>query len=201
MKRAFDIVAGIALLLLAAPLFAIVTITLKARRGGSVLFSQPREGRDGERFCMWKFRTMVPDGDEVLAAHLASDPAAREQWDRYFCLTDDPRIDGRTGWWMRRLSLDELPQLWNVVRGDMSLVGPRPLPGFIIETLPASLLGCRRSVRPGMTGLWQVAGRSDLDIESMIELDSRYVTARSFSGDLAILLRTPRVVVQATGAH
>ena len=140
------------------------------------------------------------DADTRLASFLA-DRAAAEEWRRFGRLTHDPRIAGRFGAWARRYSIDELPQLMNVVRGEMALVGPRPLPPDIAARLRAEDLEARRAVAPGMTGLWQVSGRSELDLEAMGRLDRDYVQRRSVLLDLSILLRTLPTVVSARGAY
>jgi lipopolysaccharide/colanic/teichoic acid biosynthesis glycosyltransferase len=200
-KRAFDLVVASLGLVVAAPLMGIAALAIWAIDRGPILFCQVRDGYRGRPFRMWKLRTMVSDGEALLAEYLATTPGARDEWDTYFRLADDPRILGRVGRMVRRFSLDELPQLWNVVRGDMSLVGPRPLPGFVLDALPSEFVGVRRAVRPGMTGLWQVNGRSDGDIGELMRLDRSYVASASLALDLRILSLTPRAVLSTTGAY
>jgi lipopolysaccharide/colanic/teichoic acid biosynthesis glycosyltransferase len=161
---------------------------------GPVLFRQPRAGRGGHPFRIVKFRTMRVDAEDLLA-----DLRRRSGQDgAFFKLEDDPRIT-RIGHWLRRLSLDELPQLWNVLQGDMSLVGPRPLP--VSEAGWFSPIDRRRTlVRPGITGLWQVSGRSSLTAEDAVRLDLTYVESWSLVLDLVILVRTVGAVVRGSGA-
>lgn len=201
MKRALDVAGALLGLALSAPLLlaAAAAIWLADRR--PILFSHEREGRDGRPVRLWKLRTMVRDGDGLLAAHLERVPQARIEWERHFRLAEDPRVLGRLGRALRRSSVDELPQLWNVLRGDMSLVGPRPLPPFVIAALPEAFLRLRRSVRPGLTGLWQVSGRSDGDMDALVRFDSAYVRNASMALDLRILARTPAAVLSGAGAY
>jgi lipopolysaccharide/colanic/teichoic acid biosynthesis glycosyltransferase len=200
-KRAFDLIAGAALLVVTLPLIGISAIAVMLRTGGPPFFAHDREGRGGQSFRMWKLRTMVVDADAMLRCHLELHPEARDEWHRYFRLREDPRVAGAVGRTLRRLSIDELPQLWNVVRGEMSLVGPRPLPPFVIEALPPGFLDLRRRVRPGLTGLWQVSGRSELDLTGLVEVDLRYLTSPSLRMDVRILLRTPAAVIGSHGAY
>jgi lipopolysaccharide/colanic/teichoic acid biosynthesis glycosyltransferase len=200
-KRAFDVAAATLGLILATPLMAAAALAIWSIDRDPVLFSQDRDGYRGRPFRMWKLRTMVSDGEALLADYLATTPGARAEWETYFRLVDDPRILGNVGRIIRRFSLDELPQLWNVIRGDMSLVGPRPLPRFVIEALPCEFVDARRAVRPGLTGLWQVSGRSDGDIGELIRLDRSYLASASLALDLKILSVTPRAVLSTTGAY
>jgi exopolysaccharide biosynthesis polyprenyl glycosylphosphotransferase len=194
-KRTFDVVGALALLLFFSPLLVFVALRIKLHDGGPVFFQQSRVGRQGEPFRCAKFRTMVPDAEDLLAAlHVATGYDGG-----LFKLENDPRIT-RPGRWLRRFSLDELPQLWNVVRGDMSLVGPRPpLPHEVARYDVAARR--RLHVRPGMTGLWQVSGRSDLSWEHAIRLDLYYVDHWSMLQDLHILWRTLGVVILGRGAY
>src|SRR5581483_4576534 len=181
-----------------APLFLLIALVL-LRGGGPVLFVQPRIGRDGKAFPCYKFRTMVPHAEQVLQDLMQRSEALREEWSRSQKLRCDPRIT-RAGELLRRTSLDELPQLWNVLRGDMSLIGPRPV-------LPEQLAwygaqaACYASMRPGITGLWQVTARGDGDFGRRIELDCEYVRRFSLALDLSILLRTVGVVLSGRGAY
>lgn len=169
------------------------------RDGGPALFRHPRVGLGGVTFSCFKFRSMVIDADARLARLLASDPVAAAEWETRRKLPRDPRIT-RIGAFLRRTSLDELPQLLNVLRGEMSLVGPRPV---VREELdqhygPATEAYCR--TRPGLTGLWQVSGRSDTTYAERVQLDTRYVNEWSLALDLWILLRTIPAVLQRRGA-
>jgi lipopolysaccharide/colanic/teichoic acid biosynthesis glycosyltransferase len=187
LKRAFDIVgSGLAVVAL-APLFAVIAVAIKIDSSGPVLFRQVRMGRGNRTFTILKFRTMSVDaearkGDVAhLNKHLGNDP-------RMFKIPGDPRVT-RVGRVLRRYSLDELPQLVNVFRGDMSLVGPRPL--ILDEDRHVGGWARRRlDLKPGMTGIWQVLGRDDIPFEEMVGLDYRYVTSWSLSGDIGLILQT-----------
>lgn len=164
------------------------------------IFKQKRIGQGGRMFDTWKFRTMVPDAESVLEKKLQEDPILREEWERDCKLSKDPRIT-RIGKWLRRSSLDEIPQLVNVLSGDMSLIGPRPLPNYHHEQLPASVRKLRERVKPGMTGLWQVSGRSEVGSDGMVRWDPYYVRNWSLWLDVVILVRTIRVVIGGSGAR
>jgi exopolysaccharide biosynthesis polyprenyl glycosylphosphotransferase len=194
-KRSFDIVAsGIGLFLL-APLFGIIALAVYADSPGGVLFRQERVGKGERSFTMLKFRTMVPTAEQDLAALLA----ANEGSGLLFKMKNDPRVT-RIGRVLRKYSLDELPQLWNVFVGDMSLVGPRPpLPREVSDY--ESHVRRRLYIKPGLTGMWQVGGRSDLSWEESVRLDLYYVENWSLVGDLMILWRTVKVVTQPSGAY
>lgn len=168
---------------------------------GTVLFRQWRVGRMGQPFAMLKLRTMWPRAEELLAAHLEHSPIDASDWLRYRRLRHDPRILPYVGRFLRASSIDELPQLWNVVRGDMSLVGPRPLELGVADAYDRSIRDLRQQVRPGITGLWQVSGRSDLDIETLLAMDARYVAEWSLRRDFDILWRTPYAVISRRGAY
>jgi undecaprenyl-phosphate galactose phosphotransferase len=191
-KRGFDVVAASGLLLFTAPLLALVALRIKMVDGGAVIFAHKRVGRHGRLFPCFKFRTMVANSAEVLAELLARDPAARAEWARDRKLRHDPRITA-IGRFLRKTSLDELPQLLNVVRGEMSLVGPRPV---VLDEL--ELYGEARvyylQVRPGLTGLWQISGRNDVDYERRVSLDAWYVRNWTLWYDILILFRTLLVV-------
>ena len=191
--------AALLLLLLLSPLLAGIAFLIWQRDGAPVLFTHYRVGLDGKLFRCMKFRSMLRSSEQVLADLLRSDPAAREEWARDQKLKDDPRITP-IGRFLRRSSLDELPQLLNVLRGEMNLVGPRPI--TVAElTRYGSVRWHYLSVRPGITGLWQVSGRNDTTYEERVSLDRRYVEQQSLLGDLAILLKTARVVVLREGAR
>ncbi|MGC9316913.1 MAG: sugar transferase [Armatimonadota bacterium] len=183
-KRAMDILGSLVLLVLSAPVWLVVPPLIRRETGASAIFRQTRIGRDGQPFTMLKFRTMPPDADPYA-------PAPTDE--------EDERVT-RVGRWLRRYSLDELPQLINVLRGEMSLVGPRPEMAFIVQRYqPWQRL--RLQVRPGLTGLWQVLGRKDLPLVENIEYDFYYINNRSLLLDLAILLRTIPVVLLGRGAY
>lgn len=194
-KRTFDVLGAAILLLLAAPVMALVALAIKAEDGGPVLFRQPRVGRKGVVFHCLKFRSMVLDAE----ARLAELAAQNEGSGPLFKMTHDPRIT-KVGRFIRRFSLDELPQLWNALRGDMSLVGPRPaLPTEVAQY--DSDTRRRLDVRPGLTGLWQVSGRSNLSWDDTVRLDLYYVDNWSMIQDVMILAKTARAVVGSSGAY
>ena len=199
-KRLLDLVAVTVAAPFWVPLCLLVGVFIWLEDRRSPLFLQPRVGLGGVTFNTWKFRTMVPDAESVLQKRLASDPALREEWEANFKLRRDPRIT-RTGRFLRKTSLDELPQLVNVFKGEMALIGPRPLPAYHHDLLPAFVQHLRREMRPGMTGLWQVSGRSDAGNEGMIQHDPYYVRNWSVWLDAVILLRTFRAVVRSAGAY
>ncbi len=194
-KRAMDLTGGIAGLMLAAPVMLVIAIAIKLSGPGPVIFSQQRFGLNKRRFAMYKFRTMV-NGAEALQADLET---RNEASGPVFKIRDDPRIT-RVGRLLRRMSLDELPQLFNVVRGDMSLVGPRPLPVRDVHKFSESWLMRRFSVPPGVTGLWQISGRSDLAFDRWVLLDLQYIDGWSLGLDLQILAKTVPAVLWGRGA-
>lgn len=197
-KRSFDVVAALSFLILFAPLLAGIALLALAAQGRPVFFGHRRIGKNGETFLCYKFRTMVQNAGWVLDEHLATNPTARREWQAAQKLKDDPRVTplGRI---MRKLSLDELPQFVNVLRGDMSLVGPRP-----IVPAEARFYGPHiaeyHSVRPGITGLWQVSGRSNMSYERRVELDVEYARGLSIRKDIAILVKTIPVVLSSEGS-
>ncbi len=197
-KRVFDVVGSVVLLLLLSPLFAVLTYKV-ARDGGQPIFGHTRVGRYGKLFQCYKFRSMVVDAQDVLTQLLETDPVAKAEWEQDFKLKNDPRVS-RLGEMMRRTSLDELPQLFNVLNGDMSLVGPRPV-------VPDELarygddMDYYLMARPGITGLWQVSGRNDVDYPTRVYLDAWYVKNWSLWSDMAILVKTISVVFQRKGAY
>jgi Undecaprenyl-phosphate galactose phosphotransferase WbaP len=198
-KRALDIIAAGLGLVLLSPFFLIVALMVRAD-GGPAFFAHQRVGRGGKLFGCLKFRSMVIDSQARLEALLASDPAARAEWEATRKLKNDPRIT-RIGRFLRSTSLDELPQLINVLLGEMSLVGPRPVQEAEIDRYYGASAAHYMAVRPGITGLWQVSGRSETSYESRVALDVSYVSRPSLLADLSILLRTPVAVVSRRGAH
>jgi exopolysaccharide biosynthesis polyprenyl glycosylphosphotransferase len=194
-KRAFDLVGAAAILVLLSPLLIAVAVVVRLNDGGPVLFRQTRTGRHGEEFACLKFRSMVVDAEARLA-RLQTEQGHQQG---LFKMKDDPRMT-KPGRWLRRFSIDELPQLINVLRGEMSLVGPRPPLPREVESYEADTTR-RLRVRPGMTGLWQVSGRSDLSWEEAVRLDLYYVDNWSMVQDLYILVRTVRAVFGRSGAY
>ncbi|MGJ7495445.1 sugar transferase [Variovorax sp. RT4R15] len=193
-----DIVGALAFFVLFGPLYLAVAVAVRIGLGGPVYYGQTRLGQGGRAFRFYKFRSMVNGSDEILARHLEGDAAARAQWKRFQKLENDPRITpvGRV---IRKLSLDELPQFFNVLKGDMSLVGPRPC-----MVRQRSLYGrswehyCH--MRPGITGLWQVSGRNRLSYADRVALDARYAAEWSLWLDVKILARTVWVVLSGDGS-
>ncbi|WPB87014.1 sugar transferase [Sediminicoccus rosea] len=199
LKRAMDMVGAGLMLLVLSPVFLILALIVRAD-GGPALFAHRRVGRDGESFGCLKFRSMVIDSQARLEALLASDPAARAEWDATRKLKNDPRVT-KIGRFLRATSLDELPQLINVLRGEMSLVGPRPVIQAELDRYYGAAALHYMSVRPGITGLWQVSGRSDTSYAQRVALDMAYVARLSVWQDIRILLRTPVAVLSRRGAH
>ncbi|MFC0694799.1 sugar transferase [Paraburkholderia humisilvae] len=197
-KRGFDVVVGIALLIALSPVLAVIALAVR-RDGGPIVFGHVRVGLNGRRFRCLKFRSMVVNADQVLKHLLETDPQARAEWEREFKLKHDVRVTA-IGRFLRRTSLDELPQLWNVVRGDMSLVGPRPVIDQELERYGADV-DYYLMTKPGITGLWQVSGRSDTDYETRVSLDVAYVKNWSLARDITILFKTFKVVVYGSGAY
>lgn len=200
LKRAMDIAGALILLLVSLPVFAAIALLVRLD-GGPAFYSHPRVGLGGRRFGCLKFRSMVVDADQRLAALLERDPEARAEWERCRKLRHDPRVTW-IGRFLRATSLDELPQLINVLRGEMSLVGPRPVQAAELETHYGPVATAHYlSVRPGITGLWQVSGRSETSYAARVALDSQYATNPSLWTDIRILLRTPAAVLLRRGAY
>lgn len=198
-KRAIDICGAIVGILLFGPLMAGVTILIIATENGVPIFAHERIGRNAKRFRCFKFRTMAPDAQQRLAALLESDSAARAEWARDQKLRNDPRITP-LGAFLRRTSLDELPQFFNVLRGDMSLVGPRPIVAAEIERY-GDRFALYAKCRPGITGIWQVSGRNDTSYDYRVRLDAYYAMNQRLSLDILIMLKTFGVVISGDGAR
>lgn len=198
-KRALDILGATVLLVLFSPLMALIA-ALVARDGGPVFYAHRRVGRDGASFGCLKFRTMVPDADLRLAELLERDPQARAEWEATRKLRRDPRVTP-VGRILRASSLDELPQLVNVLKGEMSLVGPRPVQQSELNAFYGSAASHYRAVRPGLTGLWQISGRNDTSYAYRVALDVAYVSHATLLDDIRILLRTPFAVLRRRGAY
>lgn len=195
-KRLFDIFLSVALLPILLPVIAILYVVVRAD-GGPGFFGHSRVGRDGRSFKCWKVRTMVTDAQERLDALLADDADARAEWERDHKLENDPRVT-RIGNFLRRTSLDELPQIFNVLKGEMSLVGPRP-----VTTPELERYGTQKdvylSMRPGVTGLWQVSGRNQVSYAERVSMDTAYYNSVSLGTDLVILAKTGGAVLNKTG--
>lgn len=197
-KRAFDLVLSALLLLLLSPLMLLIAVAV-GLQGGPIIFSHQRVGQGGHLFPCYKFRSMIPNAEEHLKNLLATFPALRADWEREHKLKYDPRVT-RLGSFLRRTSLDELPQLFNVLRGDMSLVGPRPVVLKELEKYGSDQIYYLMA-RPGITGLWQVSGRSELDYANRVDLDKWYVNHWSLRFDCSILYRTAGAVLARQGAY
>lgn len=197
-KRLFDLAAAILLIVLLSPLMAVLALRIRSD-GGPAVFTHLRIGKNGQAFPCFKFRTMVVDAEARLAQLLANDSARCAEWERDHKLKDDPRISP-VGHFLRRTSLDELPQLFNVLRGEMSLVGPRPIVQAELAKYGPDA-DYFLMVRPGLTGLWQVSGRNDVGYEQRVYLDTWYVKNWSLWYDIAILFKTVRVVLRRDGAY
>lgn len=193
-KRALDVTLVLASAPITLPIIGICAL-LVARDGHAPLFRQARVGRNGRIFNMVKLRSMVPDAEARLEGHISTDPAARAEWDAYQKLSNDPRITP-LGNLLRRTSLDELPQLWNVLTGDMALVGPRPMMEHQRPLYPGTAY---YHLRPGLTGLWQISARNQSTFADRSHFDADYSARLSLTEDLRILVKTVGVVVKQTG--
>lgn len=198
LKRLFDIFGSLAIIIILSPVLLYISRKVK-QDGGPAIYGHERIGKGGKSFKCLKFRSMVINSKEVLAELLENDPEARAEWDASFKLKNDPRIT-KIGHFLRRTSLDELPQLFNVLKGEMSLVGPRPIITAELERYSDEVDYYLLS-KPGMTGLWQVSGRSDVDYETRVYLDAWYVKNWSMWNDIAILFKTIGVVLKRDGAY
>ncbi|MEL6937235.1 MAG: exopolysaccharide biosynthesis polyprenyl glycosylphosphotransferase, partial [Cyanobacteria bacterium J06636_28] len=185
--------------IISLPLIVLIALTIRLDSRGPIFYRQTRIGRRGRPFKAWKFRTMVPNADQVLKEYLISHPELRTNWAQDRKLKYDPRIT-RLGRWLRRTSLDELPQLWNVLRGEMSLVGPRPIVHDEVK-LYEEKFELYTQVLPGLTGLWQVSGRNNITYQERVNLDAYYVRNWSVWLDIYILIRTVWVVLMGDGAY
>jgi lipopolysaccharide/colanic/teichoic acid biosynthesis glycosyltransferase len=200
LKRGMDVLGAAMLLLACLPAFLVIAVLVR-RDGGPVFYAHRRVGRAGNGFGCLKFRSMVVDSDRRLAELLARDPAARAEWGATRKLKNDPRVT-RVGRFLRATSLDELPQLLNVLRGEMSLVGPRPVLAAELEQHYGPAAAAHYlSVRPGITGPWQVSGRNDVTYASRVAMDVAYASRPSLWTDIRILLRTPVAVLARRGAY
>jgi len=201
LKRVLDLLLLIPIGLIALPLIALATIGIVLVSPGNPFYFQSREGLGGKSIKVWKLRTMFKNADELLKEHLASNAAAKAEWEQFYKLKRDPRILPVVGSLLRKLSLDELPQLFNILKGEMSFVGPRPFPVYHLEGFDAEFRSLRCSVVPGLTGLWQVSARSDGDLAVQKDLDSYYIHNWSLWLDVYLIARTPFAVLFPKGAY
>jgi len=199
LKRIFDICGAAAALVFLLPLLVLLAAIIKASDRGPILFRHKRVGRDGVPFSCLKFRTMVVDSDQTLKRYLVANSEAAREWEQTQKLKNDPRITP-LGAILRASSADELPQLFNILRGDMSFVGPRPIVTAEISKYGTHIDAYLRA-RPGLTGAWQVSGRNDVSYETRVALDREYVENWTFRRDVAILVKTVRVVATARGCY
>ena len=199
LKRFFDLVLSAAGILLLSPVFLILYLLIRTESRGPAFYFQQRVGKNSRPFKLWKFRSMYADCDQAFARALARNPSLADEWRRNHKLRRDPRVTD-VGRFLRKLSLDELPQLWNVLVGDMSLVGPRPIVKAEIAKYHARFASYAL-VRPGITGLWQVSGRNDTSYDQRTRLDEYYVRNWSVWLDVYVLARTIRTVLFCEGAY
>jgi Undecaprenyl-phosphate galactose phosphotransferase WbaP len=200
-KRTVDAVLGAALLVLTLPLIALGGLLVKLSSPGPSFFCQEREGLAGRPLSVWKLRTMYQDAERRLEEFLSANPELRREWEERFKLSRDPRVIAGVGVFLRRFSVDELPQLWNVVRGEMSLAGPRPFPEYHLQRFAPEFRNLRRRVRPGLTGMWQVMVRSNGSIVEQQMYDTYYIRNWSIWLDLYIFARTILAVLASRGAY
>jgi exopolysaccharide production protein ExoY len=202
LKRSFDILFSLAALTIWLPFFALIALLVKLSSPGPIFYCSLRIGRKGRLFKFWKFRSMHRDADQRLEIMLNSDPQLRQEWQKYFKLKNDPRLT-RIGSFLRKTSLDEFPQFWNVLIGDLSIVGPRPyLPreANVIHKILGGDMEKIFSVRPGLTGIWQTTGRNFLTFEERVKLEVNYVDRRSFLFDLRLIIKTIPILFFSKGA-
>ncbi len=199
-KRAFDILFSFCILALGAPIFLILALAVKLTSKGKPFYSHPRVGRGGVPFRCYKFRTMYPDADTRLKDILNQNQKLRDEWEHSQKLKNDPRVTP-LGNFLRKTSLDELPQFWNVLRGDLSIVGPRP----VVESELTKHFGVKAgkilSIRPGITGLWQVSGRNDTSYSKRVSMDEKYVDNHSITLDLKLIAKTLPSMIKSKGAY
>jgi len=201
LKLMLDYAIAVPAALAACLIVGLSAIWIKLVDRGPAFYAQEREGYHGRKIRIWKLRTMYVNNQVILDKHLAEDPEAKVEWERFFKLRNDPRVLPGVGRFLRRTSMDELPQLWNVLVGDISLVGPRPFPYYHLDKFNKGFRSLRRSVRPGLTGLWQVSSRSEGDLRVQELQDTYYIRNWSLWLDLHILIRTIGVVLRSSGAY
>ena len=200
-KRFFDVVFASFAIIISLPLMIPIAMIIKLTDRGPVFFGHERVGFRGKKFKVLKFRSMYPDADKRLKDILENDPIAREEWERTFKLKNDPRITP-IGKFLRKTSLDELPQFFNVLKGDMSVVGPRPVVEEELKKYYKDKAKLYMSVKPGITGYWQVEGRSDVkNYEERVKMDEWYIKNQSFWLDIKIVLKTIKVMLTGKGAY
>lgn len=199
-KRGFDILFSFCVLVLTAPLLLIIAASIRFFSKGKIVYAHERIGRGGKPFHCYKFRTMYSDADKRLIEILENNPEMRKEWEMSHKLKNDPRVTP-IGKFLRKTSLDEFPQFYNVLRGDLSVVGPRPVVQAEIQKHIGHKAGKILSVRPGITGLWQVSGRSDTSYSRRIQLDEKYVDNHTLLIDLKLIMKTIPSMVSSKGAY
>ncbi len=199
-KRLFDIFFSFSVLVIGMPFFILIAILISCTSKGPPLYLSTRIGRGGKTISCWKFRSMYKGADQKLQALLDTDPIIKAEWDKYSKLKRDPRVTW-LGRFIRKTSIDEFPQFWNVFIGELSVVGPRPY--FASELIPYVQNEARRilSVRPGLTGLWQTSGRSNLDLRQRVAIEEEYALRRSFRFDMSLICKTIPAMLAPKGAY
>lgn len=199
-KRLFDIFFSLSVILLTFPFLCLVAIAIRISSKGSVVYAHERIGRGGKPFHCYKFRTMHKDADKVLQEYLQKSPELKQEWEENHKLKNDPRVTS-VGKILRKLSLDEFPQFLNVILGDMSIVGPRPMVREEIENRLGTKAAKILSVRPGLTGLWQTSGRSNTSYVKRVQLDELYIEHRTFWLDVKLVAKTVPSMIMSRGAY
>lgn len=199
-KRGFDLLFSLLVLVLASPLFLLIILLIKLTSSGPIFYRQTRIKKGGKSFICYKFRTMYKNADHSLQQMLRNDPDKQAEWKKFFKLKNDPRITP-LGNFLRKTSLDELPQFWNVLKGDLSVVGPRPVLKQEVQEYYKEHAGKILSVRPGITGIWQVSGRNHLCMQQRIKMELAYVEKRTFWLDLYLIVKTIPVMLFSKGAY
>jgi len=200
LKRIFDILFSLSILFLFTPLYFFIALAIRLTSKGPIVYAHQRIGRGGKKFGCYKFRTMFPDADIKLKNILDANPELKEEWESTYKLKNDPRVTP-IGAFLRKTSLDEFPQFWNVLKGDLSVVGPRPVIQDEILKYYGDKAAKVLSIRPGLTGLWQVSGRSNTSYKSRVLLDEEYINNQSFVLDLKLVLKTIPAMLSSKGAY
>lgn len=199
LKRTFDIIFSLLVILIVSPIFLLLIAAIKFSSKGPIFYGSIRVGLHGKKITCWKLRTMVPNADLLLEDLLKKDSQLKTEWENNYKLKKDIRIT-KIGSWLRKTSLDELPQFWNVLKGDLSVVGPRPISFAEVDLFIHNQGGKIFSVRPGLTGLWQTSGRNNLSYNKRIELEKKYLEKQSFVFDLFLILKTIPTMIFPKGA-
>lgn len=200
LKRTFDIIFSLCVLSFGFPIFLLIALCVKLSSRGPIFYAHERIGRGGQPFACYKFRSMYKDADKRLEELLNLEPTLRKEWETTYKLKNDPRITP-IGAFLRKTSFDELPQFWNVLKGDLSVVGPRPVIQQEIEKYFGTKASIILSIRPGLTGIWQVSGRSDTAYSHRIQLDEMYVDRQSLLLDLKLIVKTIPAMIFSKGAY